>query len=55
MAPVIVEETDMAFDSIPMNTTVTTDREPDLPEIRVLESRTTVERDCELFEGGLGI
>jgi hypothetical protein len=53
--PVIVEESDMNFDSTLVNTPVTTGRDPDLPGIRVPESKTHVDRDCELFEGGLGI
>jgi hypothetical protein len=45
----------MNFDSTPVNTPVTTAREPDLPETRVPERKTHVDRNCELFEGGLGI
>ena len=50
-----VEESDMNLDSPLVNTPMTAKREPGLPETRVLESKTHAERDCELFEGGLGI
>jgi hypothetical protein len=45
----------MNFDSTIVNTRATTDCELDLPDTQILESKTHIERDCELFEGGLGI
>jgi hypothetical protein len=49
------QERDMNFDNTLVNAPVTADREPDLPEHRVPETKTHAERDYELFEGGLGI
>jgi hypothetical protein len=49
------QERDMNFDNTLVNAPVTSDREPDLPELRVPETKTHAERDYELFEGGLGI
>ena len=45
----------MNFDSTLVNAPVTADREPDLREPGVPETKTHAELDYELFEGGLGI
>ena len=45
----------MNIDLTLVNAPVMADRESDLPEPRVPETKTHAECDHELFEGGLGI